>query len=153
VQVTVLNHIDETQGYRSFPAGAVIIKKGEPADVMYIVKTGTVEVRDGKRVLDTVEPGGVVGEVALIDAGERSASVVAKTDCQLLPINEEQFVLLVERMPYFALQVMRVLAARLRRTTAQRHAPRVRTLQAQGRKAGTRKGNRRQSAPQKKLKR
>lgn len=124
--MTVLNHIDETHGYRSFPAGAVIIKKGEPGDVMYIVKEGTVEVRDGKRVLDTVGPGGVVGEVALIDARERSASVVAKTACQLLPINEEQFVLLVERMPYFALQVMRVLAARLRRTTERSLLSRVR---------------------------
>ena len=148
--MTVLNHIDETQGYQSFPAGAVIIKKGEPGDIMYIVKAGTVEVRDGKRLLDTVEPGGVVGEVALIDAGRRSASVIAKTDCQLLPINEEQFVLLVERMPYFALQVMRVLAHRLRRTTAQRRAPQARKPQAQGRKARTRKGSGRQSAPRKK---
>ena len=89
---------------------------------MYIVKAGTVEVRDGRQLLDTVEPGGVVGEVALIDAGERSASVIAKTDCQLLPINEEQFILLVEQMPYFALQVMRVLADRLRRTTASRNS-------------------------------
>jgi len=110
------------EGYQSFPAGAVIIKKGEHGDVMYIVKAGTVEVRDGRRLLDTVEPGGVVGEVALIDAGERSASVIAKTDCQLLPINEEQFILLVEQMPYFALQVMRVLADRLRRTTASRNS-------------------------------
>lgn len=151
--MTVLNHIKQMEGYQSFPAGAVIIKKGEPGDVMYIVKDGTVEVRDGKRVLDTVEPGGVVGEVALIDAGERSASVVAKTACQLLPINEEQFVLLVERMPYFALQVMRVLADRLRRTTAQHHTPQVRTPQVQSRKTGIRQGSDRQSPPRKKPKR
>jgi CRP-like cAMP-binding protein len=140
--MTVLNHIDEMQGYQSFPAGAVIIKKGEPGDVMYIVKAGTVEVRDGKRLLDTVEPGGVVGEVALIDAGARSASVIAKTDCQLLPITEEQFVLLVERMPYFALQVMRVLAHRLRRTTAQRPTPRTRKLQGSTRKVSVRRKRR-----------
>jgi CRP-like cAMP-binding protein len=137
--MTVLNHIDEMQGYQSFPAGSVIIKKGEPGDVMYIVKAGTVEVRDGRHLLDTVEPGGVVGEVALIDAGERSASVVAKTDCQLLPITEEQFVLLVERMPYFALQVMRVLAHRLRRTTAQRRAPRTRKTQGSARQTSRRR--------------
>jgi len=115
--MTVLKHIPNMEGYQAFPAGTVILKKGERGDVMYVVKAGTVEVRDGRRLLDTVEPGGVVGEVALIDAGGRSASVIAKTDCQLLPINEEQFILLVERMPYFALQVMRVLADRLRRTT------------------------------------
>lgn len=151
--MTVLNHIDEMQGYQSFPAGAVIIKKGEPGDVMYIVKEGTVEVRDGKRVLDTVGPGGVVGEVALIDSRERSASVVAKTACQLLPINEEQFVLLVERMPYFALQVMRVLAHRLRRTTAQQRPPQTQTPQAKIRKVAARKEGGRQSASRNKPKR
>ena len=148
--MTVLNHIDETQGYQSFPAGAIIMKKGEPGDVMYIVKEGTVEVRDGKRILDTVEPGGVVGEVALIDAGERSASVVAKTDCQLLPIDEKQFVLLVERMPYFALQVMRALAYRLRRTTEQRRTPQKRTPQKRAARKQQLQGTKRKSTPRKK---
>jgi CRP/FNR family cyclic AMP-dependent transcriptional regulator len=139
--MTVLNHIDQGHGYETFPAGAVILKKGEPGEVMYIVKAGTVEVRDGKRLLDTVEAGGVVGEVALLDAGDRSATVVAKTDCQLLPITEEQFILLVQRMPYFALQVMRVLAERLRRTTVQRRTPAARRLPAQvrGRQRAPRK--------------
>ena len=149
--MTVLNHIDETHGYQSFPAGATIIKKGAPGNVMYIVKAGMVEVRDGRRVLDTVEPGGVVGEVALIDAGERSASVVAKTDCQLLPIDEEQFVLLVERMPYFALQVMRTLADRLRRTTAaQRRTVQAHALPGRARKTSARKRVVRKSTPRKK---
>jgi CRP-like cAMP-binding protein len=137
------------EGYQSFPAGAIILKKGEPGNVMYVVKAGTVEVRDGRRLLDTVDPGGVVGEVALIDAGGRSASVIAKTDCQLLPIDEEQFILLVERMPYFALQVMRVLADRLRRTTEQRGtSPSPRS----GRKVSPPKRNARQQVQRKKPK-
>lgn len=113
----------EEESYQSFPAGALILKEGEPGHVMYIVKEGTVEVRVKGRTIETVEPGGIVGEVALIDAGDRSASVVAKTDCRLLPVDEEQFVLLVEQMPYFALQVMRVLADRLRRTTSRQSPP------------------------------
>lgn len=150
--MTVLKHIDKQHGYQSFPAGAVIIKKGEPGDVMYIVKAGTVEVRDGKRLLDTVEPGGVVGEVALIDAGERSASVVAKTNCQLLPITEEQFVLLVERMPYFALQVMRVLADRLRRMTTQSRTTQPQKTATKVRKASVSKKSAAKVVPKKKVK-
>ena len=150
--MTVLKHIQDMEEYQSFPAGTTIIKKGEPGDVMYIVKEGTVEVRDGRQLLDTVEPGGVVGEVALIDAGERSASVVAKTDCQLLPINEEQFVLLVEQMPYFALQVMRVLAARLRRTTQQRVTPQVRKPAGRVRKASPPKSSARKQVRRQKAK-
>ncbi len=129
--MSVLGHMEKMEGYQAFRAGTTIIKKGERGDVMYIVKEGTVEVRNGRLILDTVGPGGVVGEVALIDSGERTASVVAKTDCRLLPINEEQFVLLVERMPYFALQVMKVLADRLRRMTAEsRPTPKRQTTTA-----------------------
>ncbi len=148
--MTVLKHIPNMEGYQAFPAGTVILKKGEPGDVMYVVKAGTVEVRDGRRLLDTVEPGGVVGEVALIDAGGRSASVIAKTDCQLLPIDEEQFILLVERMPYFALQVMRVLAHRLRRTTEQRGTSQSRRS---GRKANPAKRNAQKGVQRQKAKR
>lgn len=133
---TVLSHIAKMEGYQSFRAGTLIIKEGEPGNVMYIVKEGTVEVRAANRVLETVEPGGIVGEIALIDAKGRSASVVAKTDCQLLPVDEEQFVLLVQQMPYFALQVMRVLADRLRRTTMQRR-PAQRRQGVKGKKRGS----------------
>ena len=115
--MAILEHIEQMEGYDAFPAGALIIKEGEPGHVMYIVKEGIVEIRAGGRLLESVAPGGIVGEIALIDAKERSASVVARTDCQLLPVDEEQFVLLVEQVPYFALQVIRVLAARLRRAT------------------------------------
>jgi CRP/FNR family cyclic AMP-dependent transcriptional regulator len=127
--MAVLRRETKQEGYQAFRAGAFIMKEGEPGAVMYIVKEGTVEVRVGNRVLETVDPGGIVGEIALIDAKARSASVVAKTDCQLLPIDEEQFVLMVQKMPYFALQVMRVLADRLRRTTSQQRPPQRRTVQ------------------------
>jgi CRP/FNR family cyclic AMP-dependent transcriptional regulator len=132
--MAVLRRRKEEEEYQSFRAGALIIKEGEPGDVMYIVKEGTVEVRVGSRVMETVEPGGIVGEIALIDAKARSASVVAKTDCRLLPVDEEQFVLLVQKMPYFALQVMRVLADRLRRTTTQHRLPQRRAVQKEVRK-------------------
>jgi CRP-like cAMP-binding protein len=60
--------------------------------------------------------------MALIDTKARSASVVAKTDCRLVPINEKRFLVLVHETPVFALLVMRVLADRLRRMTADRSA-------------------------------
>ena len=52
--------------------------------------------------------------MALIDAARRSATVVAATDVKLIPVNEKQFLFLVSHTPYFALNVMRVLARRLR---------------------------------------
>jgi CRP/FNR family transcriptional regulator, cyclic AMP receptor protein len=53
--------------------------------------------------------------MALIDSLPRSATAIAVTDCRLAPINEKQFLLLVQETPFFSLYVMRVLAERLRK--------------------------------------
>ena len=52
--------------------------------------------------------------MALIDRSPRSATVVAATDAIIVPVGEKQFLFLVSRTPHFALNVMRVLAQRLR---------------------------------------
>jgi len=57
----------------------------------------------------------VIGELAPIDHGPRSATAVAVTPYTLAPIDEKQFQFMVQQTPFFALQVMRVLAERLRR--------------------------------------
>jgi CRP/FNR family transcriptional regulator, cyclic AMP receptor protein len=99
---------------RSFKAGEVIFKEGDRAEEMFVVKTGTVEIRLGNRVLDTLPERSIFGEMALIDSGPRSATAVAATDVTLVPVGEKQFLFLVTRTPYFALNVMRVLVQRLR---------------------------------------
>jgi CRP-like cAMP-binding protein len=71
--------------------------------------------RDGEE-LETVEEGGIFGELALVDGGARSASATAATDAEILPVDEARFHRLVQETPYFAQAVMRVLAERLRRT-------------------------------------
>ena len=102
----------------SFSAGQTIFAEGTSGDVLYVVKDGEVEVRVHDRVVETVGPGGIVGEMALIDQGPRSASAVAKTDCTLVPVNETRFKFLVQQVPAFSLEVMRVMASRLRKMDA-----------------------------------
>jgi CRP-like cAMP-binding protein len=92
----------------------VIFTAGSPGDVMYVVKEGEVEVLVRDRVVETIGPGGILGEMALIDHSPRSASARAKTDCQLVPIAEARFAYLIQETPYFAIEVMRVMARRLR---------------------------------------
>ncbi len=99
---------------RAFAAGQLIFSAGDPGDVMYVVKEGAVDVLVHGRVVETIEPGGILGEMALIDREPRSASALAKTDCQLVPIDEARFKYLVQQTPYFALEVMRAMARRLR---------------------------------------
>jgi len=99
---------------RNHKTGEVIFREGDPAKELFVVKSGTVEIRLGNRLLETLSERGIFGEMALIDHGPRSATAVAVTDTVLVPVDEKQFLLLVSRTPYFALNVMRVLVQRLR---------------------------------------
>lgn len=99
---------------RNYKAGDVIFREGDAAEEMFVVKAGTVEIRLGNRLLDTLSERSIFGEMALIDRGPRSATAIAVTDATLVPVAEKQFLLLVSRTPYFALNVMRVLVQRLR---------------------------------------
>jgi CRP-like cAMP-binding protein len=99
---------------RDYKAGEVIFTEGDPAEELFVVKSGVVEIRLGNRLLDTLPERSIFGEMALIDQGPRSATAVAATDAVLVPVGEKQFLLMVSRTPYFALNVMRVLVQRLR---------------------------------------
>jgi len=103
---------------QELPAGQTLFKEGEPGELMYILMSGTVEISVHNRVVETAEPGAIVGEMAMIDEGARSATVVAKSDCKLLVINRRRFNFLIQQTPNVALHVMRVIADRLRRTDA-----------------------------------
>jgi CRP-like cAMP-binding protein len=100
---------------RAIPAGQVIINAGDVAHEFFVIRTGRVAVRIGNRTLDTLGEGDVFGEMALIDSGPRSATVIAESDCQVTPVSEKQFLFMISEAPYFALSVMRVLVDRLRR--------------------------------------
>src|SRR5512139_1971732 len=100
-----------------FKAGQTIFDIGDRAEMMYIVVEGEVEIRYQGRVLQVVGKQDVFGEMALIDDSPRSAAAVAKTDCRLAGIDRERFLILVEKNPDFALEVMQIMAERLRRET------------------------------------
>jgi CRP/FNR family cyclic AMP-dependent transcriptional regulator len=109
--------LTESGDPQAFAAGTVIFEQGEPGEVLYIVRDGTVALSIEGRQLETVERGGLFGEMALIDREPRSATAVAETDCELVTIDKRRFWFLVQETPYFAEIVMRVMADRLRRHT------------------------------------
>ena len=101
-----------------FSAGHTIFEEGQPGDVMYVVTEGEVYVLVHDKIIYSIGPGGILGEMALIDTQPRSATAVAKTACKLVPINEKRFVFLVQQTPFFAIEVMRIIAERLRNMDA-----------------------------------
>jgi len=99
---------------RSFKAGDVIFKAGELGSELFVIRDGTVSVQVGGRTVETLGSSEIFGEMAIVDGKPRSATVVAETDCVVVPVGEKLFLLMVREAPFFALAVMRVLATRLR---------------------------------------
>ena len=97
-----------------FSPGEVIFKEGEPGDVMYAVVDGSVDIVLGGQTIEKVEPGGIFGELALVDDSPRGATAVAASAARVAPVDKRHFTFLVQEHPTFALQVMSVMAARLR---------------------------------------
>jgi len=95
--------------------GETIFAEGQPADVMFAVLEGEVEIFKHGKVLETISPGGIFGEMAIIDGLPRSASAIARTDCNLAAVDGKRFTLLVQQTPYFAIEIMQMLTERLRR--------------------------------------
>jgi CRP-like cAMP-binding protein len=81
---------------------------------MYVLSVGSAEIIVKNRVVETLQSGNIVGELGIVSPGPRSATVVAKTRCEFVAIDEKRFQYLVQQTPFFATQVMRVLAERLR---------------------------------------
>jgi CRP/FNR family cyclic AMP-dependent transcriptional regulator len=98
-------------------AGETIVKRGEPGDLMYIVKDGEVTITYGEGQTVRVGAGESFGEMALIDGHVRSADAVAFTEVELYPVDRSLFLVLVQDTPFFALEVMKSLTDRLRRAT------------------------------------
>ena len=98
--------------------GNFLFQEGDSGETMYVLLEGDIEVFLGDFVLETAVPGMLIGEMALIDDGPRTANAVAKTACRLAPIDQQRFHFLVQQHPYFATHVMKELAARLRHMNA-----------------------------------
>jgi CRP/FNR family transcriptional regulator, cyclic AMP receptor protein len=112
--VTTTNLFQYEQHSETFLAGELIIREGQPGEVMYVVQEGEVELLRQGHLLETVGPGGILAELALIEPTAHRATARARTDCKLIPINQTRFKVQVHHYPYFALQVMQVMAKRLR---------------------------------------
>jgi len=100
-----------------YPVHKVIVREGEAGVFMYVVLQGRVAVSIQSTIVEKIGPGGVFGEMALIDQSPRAASAVAETDCSLLAINRKDFLALVKARPEFGVAILKAVADRLRHMT------------------------------------
>ncbi|MCB0877258.1 MAG: Crp/Fnr family transcriptional regulator [Solirubrobacterales bacterium] len=106
---------------RSFPKGARVFHEGDTSDACYVIRAGEVRVTrehpDGRAIaLATLGPGELVGELAMLDGGVRSASVEALTDVDLLAVSASDMRGLLERNAQITAKLVVALTKRLRET-------------------------------------
>ena len=102
-----------------FPAGYELIRQGDLGDQAWLVEKGQLEVvqatAQGSRVLAQIGPGAIVGEMALIDNGLRTASVVSVTDVVCVELSRDVFAQLLKQCQPLAAYLLESLVAAIRR--------------------------------------
>ena len=115
----VLERLVDLTGELTFAAGQPIVLQGQVGNGLYIVVSGEARVVQGTRELDRLGPGDLFGELAVIDQKPRSASAFAVEATTCLTIASWDLLALLERDPKLALNLLRELAARVRRADEQ----------------------------------
>lgn len=91
-----------------------LVKEGTPGAEVMIVLSGTAKCSKNKVEIAEFGPGDFFGEVAVLDGGPRTATVVAETDMEVLVLDPREFNLLLERSSEIGRQMVKALAVRLR---------------------------------------
>ena len=107
----------------TFAPGQVLFNAGEMGDAAYVVIDGAVEISvptpSGPIVVNTLSRNDIIGEIAIFGDVPRTATATAQAKVEALKISKELFEKIIRENPDAALELIRVLAARLANTTAQ----------------------------------
>ncbi len=97
-----------------YPAHTVIFSAGDPADVMYYILSGEVELTLHGESISIDSAGDIIGEMAMVPTATRSATATSLSDVKLARLSHQQLSELAIENTGFSLHVMRILANRLR---------------------------------------
>ena len=113
-----LERVAENLAPRTFAAGETVASEGESGVGFFVIESGSATVSQGGETIRTLGPGDYFGEVALIDKGPRSATVVADSDLRCHGMTAWEFRPLVQTHPEIAWPMLEALAAKLREAEA-----------------------------------
>ncbi len=110
-----INLFNQDTDFLKFANGQTVFSEGDEGDKMYAVIDGVVDIIIKGNVVEKIGAGGVFGEMALIEARPRVATALVSADAKLVPVDRRRFEFLVQQSPFFALQLMTIMAERLRK--------------------------------------
>lgn len=111
-----ITHFKHEPTARALAPGATLFEEGSKDGLMHVVVDGELALSVGGEPIETVTSGGIVGEIALIDDAPHSSTATALAPSRVVPVDRDYFIRLVQEHPTFALQVMQIMAERLRRS-------------------------------------
>jgi CRP/FNR family transcriptional regulator, cyclic AMP receptor protein len=119
-----IEHLGSYMKRRKLPRGSTIFEKDDPGTGMMGIVSGSVKISvpsaDGRDVvLNIMHEGDIFGEIALLDGHPRTADATAMTDCELMVIERRDFIPFLRSQPELAIEIIKTLCLRLRRTTDQ----------------------------------
>ncbi len=120
----LLREVASLSVVRNYEAGQTIFERGEPGNYIYGIIAGTVRIsvqsEDGRDLaLNTMGPGDIGGEIAVLDGGRRTATGTARTSTTVFLIGRDDLRSLMLARPELALHMIEVLCERVRRTSQQ----------------------------------
>lgn len=95
-------------------SGTVLVDQGQTGREAFLVLDGSVGIKRNGRKVATLGPGTIVGELALLDHGPRTATAVCETDCTLLVVDRRNFLAIVESSHTLTSRLLEYMAARIR---------------------------------------
>jgi CRP-like cAMP-binding protein len=101
---------------RTFPAGASVVSEGASGAAFFVITDGQASVMVQGEERARLGPGDHFGEIALLDEGVRSATVIAETELRCYGLTPWEFRPFVEEHPRVAWKLLQALARRLRTT-------------------------------------
>jgi CRP/FNR family cyclic AMP-dependent transcriptional regulator len=99
---------------QTFAPGDILVREGETNDKMFVILGGELEVRVGGKPVAKLSEGNVFGELSMIDKEPASGDVVALSGGEFVTLDERRFLVVATQNPFFTLELLRLLSAKLR---------------------------------------
>ena len=99
---------------RTLSAGSTLFAEGDPADCLYVVQSGVIEMEIHGKVVDVCGPGEAIGFMSVIDGEPRTATARVKEAAEISMIDQRRFRFMVDEVPNFAQYIMQAMAHRIR---------------------------------------
>jgi CRP-like cAMP-binding protein len=113
-KVNFLRKLRKWNDVKDYPARTVVFAEGDPADYLYIVLSGELELTISGDLLSTESAGGLVGEMAIIESAQQGAEATTLTEASLARFDRDQLSDFMHQNSEFSVHVLDVLASRLR---------------------------------------